>query len=121
MSNGDQEQQIDFNVDKNNLYREESVTDLRVASIRRLVPIKLDGTEDESRPPVYVAHTRLMSPEGPVPLQSPLKAVTIEEAVDEFPGAMEAALAEMMERIQTMQEQQANRPREDSRIIVPGR
>jgi hypothetical protein len=121
MSNGGHEQEIDFTVDKSNLYREESITDLRVASIRRLVPIKIDGTEDDSRPPVYMAHTQLMSPEGPVPLQSALKAVSIEEALEEFPGAMDAALGEMMERLKTMREQQRNKPKEDSRIIMPGR
>ena len=37
MSNGEQGQKIDFTVDKNNLYREESITDIKVASIRRLI------------------------------------------------------------------------------------
>ena len=121
MSNGEQEQQIDFTVDKNNLYREESITDLKVASIRRLVPINDDGTEDASRTPVFMAQTQLMSPEGPVPLQSALKAGSIEEAIDEFPGAMQQALGEVVKRMKTMQEQQMGKQNEDSRIIVPGR
>jgi hypothetical protein len=121
MSNGEQRQQIDFTVDKNNLYREESITDLKVASIRRLTPIKLDGTEDTSRPPVFMAQTQLMSPEGPVPLQSALKAVTIEEAIDEFPGAMQQALAEVVQQMKKMREQKTNKQNEDSRIIMPGR
>ena len=33
-------QGIDFTVDQSNLYREEGITDLKVASIRRLIPIK---------------------------------------------------------------------------------
>ena len=43
-----QEKKIDFSIDKNNLHREEAITDLKVGSIRRLIPIKPDGTEDES-------------------------------------------------------------------------
>ena len=121
MSDGEQGQQIDFTVDKNNLYREESITDLKVASIRRLMPINADGTEDASRTPVFIAHTQLMSPEGQVPLQSALKAGSIEEAIDEFPGAMQHALGEMVKQLKKMREQQMSRQNEDSRIIVPGR
>jgi len=121
MSNGEQEQQIDFTVDKNNLYREESITDLKVASIRRLMPINDDGTEDASRTPVFMAQTQLMSPEGPVPLQSALKAGSIEEAIDEFPGAMRQALGEVVKQMKKMREQQMHGQKEDSRIIMPGR
>ena len=119
MSNGEQGQQIDFTVDKNNLYREESITDLKVASIRRLIPINADGTEDAGRTPVFMAQTQLMSQEGPVPLQSALKAGSIEEAIEAFPGAMQQALDEMVEHLKKMREQQQRRQNEDSRIIVP--
>ncbi len=121
MSDGEQGQQIDFTVDKNNLYREESITDLKVVSIRRLMPINADGTEDAGRTPVFMAQTQLMSPDGPVPLQSALKAGSIEEAIDEFPGAMQQALGEVVKRMKTMREQQMHKQNEDSRIIVPGR
>jgi len=121
MSDGEQGQQINFTVDKNNLYREESITDLKVASIRRLMPINADGTEDASRTPVFMAQTKLISPEGPVPLQSALKAGSIEEAIDEFPGAMQRALGEVVKGLKKMREQQMRGQNEDPRIIVPGR
>ena len=111
---------IDFTVDQNNLYREESITDLKVASIRRLIPVKPDGTDDKSRSPVFVGHTQLMSPDGPLPIQSQLAANTVEEALAVFPEAMQQALADMVERIKKMQQQQAQQ-KEASRIIVPGR
>lgn len=63
------------------------------------MPINTDGTEDASRTPVFMAQTQLMSPEGPVPLQSTLKTGSIDEAIDEFPGAMQQALREMMELV----------------------
>ena len=66
--------EIDFTVDKKNLYREESITDLKVASIRRLVPVKPDGTEDPARQTIFIGQTQLMSPEGPLPIQSELDA-----------------------------------------------
>lgn len=117
--------EIDFNVDKNNLYREESITDLKVASIRRLIPVKADGTEDSTRKMVFIGQTQLMSPEGPLPIQSELAAGTIEEALEAFPNAMQRALSEVVEKIKKMQQQQKQQPQsgrgEDSRIIVPGR
>jgi hypothetical protein len=119
--NGDgQAQHIDFTVDKNNLYKEESITDLKVAAIRRLVPVTPDGTKDKSRTPIFIGTTQLMSPEGPVPLQAPLEANTLGEAMDAFPGAMQIALSEMLEKIKKMQQQKTEK-KDDSRIIVPGR
>jgi len=114
--------EIDFNVDKNNLYREESITDLKVASIRRLVPVKPDGTDDSARNTIFIGQTQLMSPEGPLPIQSELDAGTIEEALDKFPAAMQRALTEVVAKIKKMQQQKQQSGHEnDSRIIVPGR
>lgn len=110
-------QQIDFTVDVDNLYREESVTDLKVASIRQLIPIKADGTDDPARTTLYIGHTQLMSPEGPLPLQAELDAGNMDEAMAAFPAAMQAALEDMIQQLQELrrQEQQNN----DSRIIMP--
>ena len=122
MNDADQGQQIDFTVDRKNLYRAEAITDLKVASIRRLVPVLPDGTEDKSRTPLFMGHTQLMSPQGPVPIQSPLAANNLEEAMDVFPDAMKKALEEVVESVKKMQEEEMRqKQRDDSRIIVPGR
>ncbi len=99
-------QNIDFTVNRDNLYREESVTDLKVASIRRMIPIKADGTDDPERSQVFFGSTQLMTPEGPLPIQSQLSATTLEEAMDEFPSAMRKALDQTIERLKQMQQQQ---------------
>ena len=113
---------IDFTFNNQNLCREESITDLKAGSIRCLRPIKPDGTDDESRQPIFVGHTQLNSSQGLVPLQAPLQAATLEEAIEEFPGAMKEALEEMVERAQQMQAQhQAAKKENESRIIMPGR
>lgn len=105
---------IDFTVNKDSLYREEGITDLKIASIRKLVPIKSDGTDDPSREAVFMGHTQLMSPSGPLPVQAPLKATTLEGAIAEFPSAMDQAVQQIVEEVQKMQ-------REDSsRIVTPG-
>ncbi len=114
--------QIDFTFNKQNLCIEESVTDLKVGSIRCLRPIKADGSKDPDRQTLFMGHTQLHSPQGLVPLQAPLKATTLEEAMNEFPGAMKIALQEMMERAKQMQaQQQAAQKENESRIITPGR
>ncbi len=105
--------QIDFTVDTKNLFREEGYTDLQVASIRKLVPVKTDGTDDDTREPVFVAHTQLMSNAGPLPVQCPLEAKTLEDAIKEFPGAIKETIDNIVNEVQ---KQQADA----SRIVVPG-
>jgi hypothetical protein len=122
MAEENQNHGINFTVNRDNLYREENITDMKVASIRRLIPIKADGGPDESRTPIFVGSTQLMSPEGPLPLQAILPANNVEEALSAFPAAMEKAMAEMIEQVQKMQEMhRAQKQKENSRIIVPGR
>ena len=87
---------INLNVDQNNLYREDSVTDIKVAAIRRLTPIKTDGSDDDSRDPIFMGQTQLMSPSGPLLLQSLLEARTLEEAMDKFPAAMQKEVEKAM-------------------------
>ncbi len=115
------QQQFDFSVDKNNLYREETITDAKVASIRKMIPIKADGSDDTSRSVIFVGHTQLMSPQGPIPLQAQLEAQTMEEAMEAFPKAMEKTLDEVVEQFQKMQREEQMKEKNDSRIIVPGR
>ncbi len=121
MNGQEQIHNIDFSIDKTTLYREESITDLKVGSIRRLIPVKPDGSADSARTEVFIGHTQLMSPEGPLPIQSELTATTLEEAIDVFPATMKQALTEMVEKIQQMQRKEDLKPKNDSRIIVPGR
>ena len=106
---------VDFNVDANNLYREEGFTDLKVASIRRLVPIDVDGNADPSRAAIYIGTTQLMTPQGLLPIQGALPANNFKEALEAFPEAMRKATEQMIDEAQKMKE------KEDSRIIVPGR
>ncbi|MFZ0484687.1 MAG: cytoplasmic protein [Desulfobacterales bacterium] len=87
---------INLNVDRDNLYREDSVTDVKVAAIRRLTPIKADGSDDDSRDPMFMGQTQLMSPSGPILLQSLLEARTLEEAMDKFPDAMQKEVDKAM-------------------------
>jgi uncharacterized protein YyaL (SSP411 family) len=112
-------QDIDFTVDQDNLFREEAITDLKVASIRRLVPIKPDGSDDPSRAPIFMGHSQIMTPEGPLPLQARLAANNLAEAYAVFPAAMQQALSEMIKQLEEMYRRENEKKKDDSRIIVP--
>ena len=101
-------------VDQANLYREESITDLRVASIRQLIPINVDGTNDTSRPIQYIGSTQIMSQMGPLPITAPIEASPRQEALAKFPQAVKDAVDAMIE------EAKEQRRQESSRIVVPG-
>jgi len=103
----------DLTVDRDNLYREEVVTDLKAATLRRLVPIRADGSADETRTPLFLAETQLMTQGGVLPVQARLEAETLEAAIDIFPEAINQAVERMVEEAREMQR------REQSRIVVP--
>ena len=104
----------DIKVDTANLYREESISDLKVATIRQLTPIKTDGSTDENRPVLFVAETTIMSERGPIPVNGPIEADNLEDAIAKFPEAVQAGVDRLMEQVREMQRQ------EMSRIVVPG-
>lgn len=103
----------DIKVDVDNLYREENYTDLKVASIRKMVPVKVDGSIDESRKASFVAQTNIMSQMGPVPVNCEIEVETLEEAIEKFPQAVQDAVNNMIEEAKDMQRKQA------SKIVVP--
>jgi len=105
----------EIEVDTSNLYREEIFTDLKVATIRRLAPILPDGSDDPARPVIFVGQTTLMSQAGPVPVQCPIEAASLADAMKAFPAAVNQAVERMVEEAREMQRQEA------SRIVVPGR
>ena len=104
----------EINVDTANLYKEETFTDLQVATLRRMVPVKVDGTPDDSRPVLFMGETQLMSARGPLPVTCPIEASTLEEAIEKFPDAVNVTVEKMIEQAREMQRQEA------SRIVVPG-
>ena len=114
MADEDQPTVNEIQVDPNNLYREEIVTDLKVASIRKLVPIRVDGSPDESRPAIFTGQTTLVSAAGPVPVQCQIEATSLEEACEKFPAAIREAVERLVEEAREIQR------REASRIVVPG-
>lgn len=114
MSNGTTKM-TDIKINVDNLYREEAFTDLTFATIRRLSPVKLDGSPDESREPIFTGMTQLMSPNGPIPVQCLIEgAKTLSEAAEKLPAAIEKTVQAMIAEAEEMRREEA------SKIVIPG-
>ena len=122
MTDEQQAQEDEFKIDRTNLYIEESFTDLKVGTIKRLIPVRADGSEDKSRKTVFVGHTSVMTPNGPLPIQNVIEAKELAQAIKKFPEALQAAMDRLIEEVKRYQEQQQSQIQTpDSNIIVPGR
>jgi hypothetical protein len=103
----------DASMDASNLYREEVITDQRVGTIHRLVPIKSDGTTDSSRNVRYTGQAQIMTGAGPLPLNFDIDANSLEEAVDKFGGAAKVAVDHAVAELKELQREAA------SSIVIP--
>lgn len=103
----------DLQVDTNNLFKEETFTDLKVGTIRRLTPVTSDGSPDAGRKAVFIAQTQIMSNMGPLPVQYEIDASTMAEAVQKYPAAIKAGIDQLMEDAKELQR------REMSKIVTP--
>ena len=111
-----QDQQLpEIKLDADGLYREDSYTDRRAGTLRRLQPVDSSGNDDASRPVIFEGQASLMTPGGALPLQFQIDATNVSEALEKFPAAAEAALVETLEELKRMQREQ------QSSLVVPGR
>lgn len=100
-------------IDGSTLWKEENITDLKVGNIRKLTPIKLDGSDDESRTATYSATTNIMTPSGALPISGEIEASSLTEAVQNFPEAINAAVKKLQDDMIRMQQEQA------TQIVTP--
>ncbi len=106
-------QMPEFKLEANDLYTEETFTDRRVGSIRRLQPVTADGQPDAARPVLFVGQTQILTPMGALPLNFEIPGATLREALDQFPVEAQKALEETARELQEMRREQA------SSIVVP--
>ncbi|MFL2859474.1 MAG: hypothetical protein ACJ0BW_01900 [Pontiellaceae bacterium] len=107
MTENNQIEDIRFNGE--NLWKEENYTDLEVGTIKKLVPIKFDGSEDKDRKPTFTASTNIMTPNGALPLTGEIKAENLKEAIDNFSESINEALKKLQDEMMKMQQEQANK------------
>jgi hypothetical protein len=108
-----EERNNDPQMDATSLYREEMFTDRKVGAIRRLVPVRADGSNDPLRQELFVGQAEIMTNMGPVPLSFEIEAKTLEQAVAGFSAAAAVAIERTVQQIQEMRRQAA------SQLVVP--
>jgi hypothetical protein len=99
--------------DTANLYREEVFTDRTAGTIRRLVPVLVNGEADPGRTVLYSGQTQLLTPGGVLPLGFEMEATSLEDAINQFPVAVRHALEQAIEEAREMRREAS------SRIVVP--
>jgi len=95
------------------LYREDVFTDQRVGTVRRLTPVKADGSDDPARPMLFIGQATVMTPMGSLPLSFELEATSLTEAVAQFGPAAQLAIEDAARELQEMRRQAA------SSIVIP--
>lgn len=108
------QEQTDAHMNPTELYREETFTDQKIGTIRRLTPVTPEGETDTSREVLYSGATQVMTPMGALPINFVLEANTIGEAAEKFGPAAEVAVERTAKEMEEMRREQA------SKIVVPG-
>jgi hypothetical protein len=104
----------DTKMDATALYREDIVTDRKVGTIRRMTPLKSDGSDDAARSTLYIGEAQIMTNAGPLPINFEIEAQNLGEAVEKFGDAAKEAVERTVRELQELRRQQA------SSIVVPG-
>jgi len=95
------------------LYREEIFTDQRVGTVRRMTPVKSDGSDDPSRAVIFIGQATVMTPMGSLPLSFELPARTLAEAAAQFGPAAQQAVEDAARELQELRRQAS------SSIVIP--
>jgi hypothetical protein len=97
----------------NDLWLEETYTDRRVGTIRKMTPVTGTGTPDPARKITWVGETQVMSTVGALPINFQIEAVTLDEAARKFGPSAKIAIERTVRELQEMRRQQA------SSIVIP--
>jgi len=101
------------NMDSTQIYREETFTDRKVGTIRRLTPVAADGSADGARPVIFVGQAQVMTPMGALPISFELEAASLNVALEQFGVAAEQAVQQTMRELQEIRREQA------SSLVIP--
>jgi hypothetical protein len=103
----------ELKVDPNALFLEEVFTDRRVGTIRRLTPVKKDGTHDTAKAVLYIGETQVLTPAGALPIGFEIGAGSLEEAAEKFGQLAKEAIERTVKELQELRRQAA------SSIVIP--
>lgn len=109
-----EERGTDAQMDADNLYREEIVTDRKVGTLRMMTPIKSDGSADGARPTLFIGEAQIMTQAGPLPINFEIEAANLVGAIAGFGEAAKEGVERTVRELQELRRQQ------QSSIVVPG-
>jgi hypothetical protein len=100
-------------MDSKQLYREDTYTDRRIGTVRKLIPVTAEGVPDGARQALFVGQAQIMTPMGALPISFEIEATTLDGAIAKFGPAAEAAVQQTMKELQEMRREQA------SSLVIP--
>ena len=106
-------QDLDIIMDAADLYREDIFTDRKVGTLRRMTPVKVDGSPDDKRAVLFIGQAQMMTPMGAIPLTFEINVSTLGEAIAEFGEGAKQAMEQAIEELKEMRRQSA------SSIVIP--
>lgn len=106
--------QMQADLDVTSLVREEIITDRKVGSIRMLIPVTVDGLRDETRQVIFLGETQIMTQMGPLPINFPIVAETLADAIAGYGEAAKQGVKDTIEKLQEMRREAA------TKIVTPG-
>lgn len=95
------------------LWLEETYTDRRVGTIRKMTPVTGTGSPDPARKVQWAGETQVMSTIGALPINFAIEAETLEEAAKKFGPLAKVAIERTVREIQDMRRQAA------SSLVIP--
>ena len=113
MASRPDERMTEPKMEPDSLFLEEVFTDRRVGTIRRLTPVKGDGTIDTTRNMAYLGETQIMTSVGALPINFEIDAKSLAEAAAKFGPEAKDAIERTVRDLQEMRRQAA------SSIVVP--
>jgi len=114
MATRQDERMIEPDMNPKDLWLEEIFTDRRVGTIRRMTPVKKDGTRDPARAVLYVGETQVLTPAGALPIAFEIGAGSLEDAAEKFGQLAREAIERTVKELQELRRQAA------SSIVVQG-
>ncbi len=105
--------ELEPQMDAQALYQEDTFTDRKMGTIRRLTPVKPDGDVDAERTVLFIGQTEIMTNMGPVPINFEIDATSLDQAVAGFAQGAAAGIEQTVQQIQEMRRQAA------SQLVVP--
>lgn len=94
-------------VNLDNLYRQETYTDLGMGTIQCLRPVTATGADDPSRAPIFMGSAQIMTPGGVLPVQGEIKADNLRDACLKFPEAMKDAVDDLVQQAREYERERA--------------